>query len=348
MKKYEFWNPRVFELPYYFYLAWRCLISWLSPKQLVKANYALFHGEIGLGSKYETQLAFDQRYFMPTELIPAAELPDQKFAQIQQFANKHGYPVMLKSDVGCVGKGICKVTDEETARKKAKLLLGDYLLQKYCEKPFEAGIFFVRLNGQPHVTGINVKHFPSVVGNGQDDILTLARRHQRFTHHWHAFLQNVDTSEVLADGVEKRLSFIGSHTLGCRFTDDRHLATPELRQAVYRFFESQPGYNFGRLDVRADNEEALIQGEFVVIEVNGIASIPTHLFDPKYSVWQAWGIFLKHARFLVRAAKENQHQPMEVWSVRRVINRIRSNQAMLNRVHARLMGNAERPSGDLT
>ena len=78
MKKYEFWNPRLFELPYYLYLGWRCLISGVSIRNLAKANYALDHGEIGLGSKLKSQLAFDQQFFLPSELLLDKDSIEQK------------------------------------------------------------------------------------------------------------------------------------------------------------------------------------------------------------------------------------------------------------------------------
>ena len=244
----------------------------------------------------------------------------------------------LKSDVGCVGKGICRLDSERDVEAKAPLLLGDYLLQKFTTNPFECGVFYTRQNGVPKITGINMKHFPAVEGNGRDDLMTLAQAHPRFTDHWYAFLQSVDTSEVLALGQEKRLSFIGSHTLGCKFTDDQHLLTAELEAAVFKFFDSQPGYNFGRVDLKFESEEAFKRGEFVVIEVNGIASLPTHMFDPKYSVFQAYRIFFEHAKLLVKIAKEHAYRPTVLMSYRDVARKAVANQRLLNLVHQRLMG----------
>lgn len=338
IKHHEFWHPRVFEAPYYVYLGFQCLKHRVSVKNLAKANYGLNHGEIGIGSKYETQTAFDQSFFMPTVLLENTLSVDQKKRQMYDFVERHGYPVLLKSDVGCVGKGICKIATPEDIEAKGPLLLGNYLLQKFTSKPFECGVFFVRKNGEPAITGINVKHFPSVVGNGKDTLLTLARSHDRFTEHWHAFLQSIDGDEVLANGEEKSLSFIGSHTLGCKFTDDTDLVTPELETALFAFFESQPGFNFGRVDLKADNEDALKRGDFVVIEVNGIASLPTHMFDPKYSLLQAYKLFFQHARLLVTIAKEFKNKPMDLLSYRDVIKKVGENQSLLNRVHQRLMG----------
>lgn len=328
----------MFELPFYIYLGWQCLINGVSIRTLAKANYALDHGEIGLGSKLKSQLAFDQDYFLPSTLVSENLDVAEKKAFIQEFVQEHGYPVILKSNMGCVGKGIAKVNDDADVEKFTPLLLGDYILQKFTPFNYECGVFYVRLNGKPRITGVNKKHFPTVVGNGKDTILDLAKQHHRYTQHWDSFLQDIDTSEVLAENQEKRLSFIGSHTLGCKFTDDTHLVTPELEQAFFKLFDSQPGFNFGRVDVKCENEAAFQRGEFVVIEVNGVASLPTNMFDPKFSVWQAYKIFFEHGKYLVKAAREHRKQPMQLLSYLDVIKQAKANAQSLNDVHQRLMG----------
>ena len=336
IKPFEFWHPRVFEAPYYAYLAIQCLINGIGIKALAKANYNLDHGEIGIGSKYESQLAFNQEYFLPTTLVKDSLNTKEKKAFILAFIAEHGYPAILKSDVGCVGKGIVKISSETDLDEKIPLLIGDYILQKFTHNSYECGIFFIRQHGVPKITGINKKHFPSVVGNGIDTISDLAEKHERYTHHWHSFLQYIDLDRVPNDGEEVRLSFIGSHTLGCKFTDDSYLLTPELEQAIFDFFSDQPGFNFGRVDVKSPSEEALQKGEFVVIEVNGIASLPTHMFDPKFSIFNAYKIFFQHAKYLAQIGREHKDKPMQLLSVKEVFAKAKKNQSMLNKVHSQL------------
>ena len=335
-KHHEFWPPRIFEIPYYVYLLWQCCRQRISIRTLAKANYALDHGEIGIGSKYATQMAFDQSYFLPTTIIKKELSQQEKMTAIRTFANSHGYPVILKSDVGCVGKGIRKVNDADQLVDVIPLLVGDYIVQQFTSYSYECGIFYIRQQGQGKITGINRKHFPFVVGDGKQSIAKLAQQHERFSDHWQSFLQYIDTTVVPANGKRVNLSFIGSHTLGCKFTDDSHLLTPALEQALLSFFDKQAGFNFGRVDVKAESEEALQQGNFVIIEVNGIASLPTHMFDPSFSVFKAYRIFLKHAQYLASIAKENEAKSMDLLSYREVIKRVKENQSLLNQAHTQL------------
>ena len=337
MKHFEFWHPRLFELPYYACLALGCARRLLRIKHLAKANYALDHGEIGIGSKVVTQFAFDQDRFLPTEALPELLTEAQKIDQIERFGALHGYPVIAKSDIGSVGKGVVKIATPAEIPSRVTQMRGPYLVQQFTTLSVEYGVFYVRQNGVGRISGINRKHFPTIKGDGEHSILQLAREHERYTHHWQTFLQYLDVARVPSIGEVVQLSFIGSHTMGCKFTDDTDLLTPELEAAICQVFESQPGFNFGRLDVKTASEESFLRGDFIVIEVNGVASLPTNMFDPSLSLWQAYRIFLIHARYLLDIAAEQRHQPMELDSYWGMIRRARHNAAQLNASHQELM-----------
>jgi len=337
IKPFEFWHPRLFELPYYLYLLWRCLIRGLPFKSLAKANYALYHGEIGIGSKYDTQCAFDQRFFLPTIRLEPSWSLERMLDEAEKLAKDFDYPLVLKPDIGSVGKGVVKVESHTQLAERLAILEGPYLLQAFTPFNVEYGVFVVRRKGEVVVTGLNRKHFPTVVGNGVDTLGQLARRHYRYSPHWGLFLKDLDTERVPAAGESVQLSFIGSHTMGCMFTDDTQRLTPALHRAVAALCDSQPGFNFGRLDVKAASEEQLLAGEFVVIEVNGVASLPTHMFDPANSLLQAYRIFLSHGKALVDVAAEHRREWMSLLPWREIISRVRSNKSVLERTHRNLV-----------
>ncbi|MFB3106437.1 MAG: hypothetical protein ACE1ZA_16160 [Pseudomonadales bacterium] len=333
MRPFEFWHPRVFEAPYYLYLLLQCARRGLPIKFLAKANYALDHGELGLGSKYSTQMAFAQNGFLPTLLLDAPQTTSALAKTIDTFAETHGYPIILKPDIGAVGKGIMKLDERPDTSKIVGAIQGAYLLQAFTPLAFEYGVFFIRKKGINQITGINQKHFPTIVGNGRDTIAALAAAHYRFTDHWQMFLKYLDTERVPDEREQVRLSFIGSHTMGCKFTDDTHLATRALEKALYSICDSQPGFNFGRLDVKAESEAAFREGQFVVIEVNGVASLPTHMFDPRNSLRRAYEIFLGHGKHLVDIATEHRDKPMTLKSYPEIWRLAKANQSLLNNMH---------------
>jgi len=336
LKHHEFWPPRLFELPFYFYLAALCLRYRLPVTALAKANYALDHGEIGIGSKFHTQSQFAQHCFPATQLLHEQLSPAQRLQQVEQFAEGHGWPLILKPDTGMVGKGILQLHSAEQAGQRIADIACNYLLQKFCDLPEEYGIFYVRLNGQSLLSGINQKHFPEVTGNGKSTLLQLARAHPRYSKHWATFLQYHELDTVPGKAETVRLSFIGSHTMGCMFTDDSDIATDALRQAVFAICDPQPGFNYGRLDVRAKSRKTLQAGEFAVIEINGVSSLPTHMFDPRYSLREAYRVFMQHGRYLVQVANEHRSRTMTLLPWWQVAAKVRRSQAALERQHCKL------------
>lgn len=335
MKHFEFWHPRLFEAPYYLYLLAQCALRGMSPKGLAKANYALDHGELGLGSKFATQMAFDQAFFLPTLLLDPQCDVESRQTDALAFVERVGYPVILKPDIGAVGKGVVKISDSSELAREIDHLASPHLCQQFTPLSCEFGVFYARRSGRGSITGINRKHFPEVTGDGVRDIASLARAHPRYTDHWGLFLRYLDTRRVPAQGELVRLSFIGSHTMGCRFTNDTEQVSPELQRAIETICDSQPGFNFGRFDLKAESLEALQAGEFVVIEVNGVASLPTHMFDPQQTLWQAYRIFLQHGRLLAQIASEQRHQEMPLDTYGALLRRARNNHQTLNAIHKR-------------
>ena len=323
----------MFEAPYYAYLLTQCAKLGLAPSHLPKANYALDHGELGLGSKYSTQTRFAQERFLPTELVSFGADEGHNAAAMTAFAAEQSFPFIVKPDIGAVGKGIMKIESGDDVAPVAAAFRGDYLLQAFTPHPCEYGLFFVRRLDTNRITGINQKHFPTVLGNGRDTIQALARAHYRYTDHWRIFLRYLNIERVPADGEEVRLSFIGSHTMGCMFTDDTPRASDAMARTLYEICDSQPGFNFGRLDVKAESEEAFLDGEFVVVEVNGIASLPTHMFDPANSLRRAYQIFFAHGSDLVHVANEHRAREMPIDSIADIWRRAKQNYEDLEEMH---------------
>lgn len=336
MRHFEFWHPRILETPYYLYLMLGALRRRLPFKFIAKANYALDHGELGFGSKMATQLAFDQSKFLPTIALPGMDAQKDTLTALD-FAKTHHYPLILKPDRGRVGKGLYKVHNDSELVAVVDSRSAPYLLQRYTPDQFEYGIFFVRHHGRSRITGINRKHFPTICGDGVQSTGNLAAAHPRYTGHWQSFLRYLDTDRIPDSGEQVRLSFIGSHTLGCKFTNDGHLLTPALERNVFSICEPVAGFNFGRLDVKAASEQAFAEGEFVVIEVNGVASLPTHMFDPDHSLRQGLSILFEHGRHLLDCAAEQRDQPMLLDSWPTIFRRLRDAEQSLNVEHQQLL-----------
>ena len=96
-------------------------------------------------------------------------------------------------------------------------------------------------------------------------------------------------SHIPAAGEVIALAETGNHCRGAEFRDGGTLATAALSAAIDEIGRAVEGFYFGRFDVRAESVEALIAGRgFRILELNGVASEATEIYDPEYGAWRAW------------------------------------------------------------
>ncbi len=113
-------------------------------------------------------------------------------------------------------------------------------------------------------------------------------------------------AEVPAEGERVALGELGTHSRGALFLDGTHLVTAALREAVERVSRAFVGFDFGRYDVRAESAEAFQRGEFTVIELNGLTSEATSIYDPRHSVWFGWGMLMRQWRIAFQIGVANR------------------------------------------
>ncbi|MBL8995137.1 MAG: hypothetical protein JNM63_17450 [Spirochaetia bacterium] len=340
MKHHEFWHPRLFEIPYYLHLAFGCLVRGLPPLSLLRANYGIDHGGFAFASKFAIQTKIGSDFFPPTALLSKAASPDEKNKIASAFARNYGFPLILKPDAGFTGKGVRRVRNANELAETLPLLSIDYLLQGYLDLPFEFGVFYARVRGKEKILGINGKLYPQVVGDGKKNIGELAERHPRFTPHWRAFLLEHDSSRVPNEGERITLSYIGSHTMGCLFADESRLVTPRLEDKIFSYFRHFPGFNFGRLDVKCRDEKALMDGDIALIEVNGVDSLPTWIFDPSWTLCQSYRALLGAGTSLLASANEHRRKTMPRFSWKKILKETEKIVREVNEQHEILLRNS--------
>jgi hypothetical protein len=207
----------------------------------------------------------------------------------------HGwaYPVIVKPDLGYRGSGVRKVREDAGLVAVVGGGDGPMLVQPFHPGPGEVGIFYVKRPGAEagRILSVTLKVFSSVVGDGVRTVGRLAEADARRRIQRQTFRARLGSAwdRVPARGEVVPLGVAGNHCQGTLFVDGGHLVTPALSAAVERIAREVPGLFYGRFDARYADEAALMRGEgFAVIELNGIASESTNVYDPARSSWWAW------------------------------------------------------------
>jgi len=147
------------------------------------------------------------------------------------------------------------------------------------------------------VTGIVRKEFLQVTGDGKHTILELLQQNERYILQI-PILKKILAEQlhiILPEGKSEILLPYGNHARGCLFLDDSHLISEKLEATFNKVCSSIDGFYYGRLDIRYNTWEELERGEKLsIIELNGAGSEPTHIYDPKHSIFFAWKEIIKH------------------------------------------------------
>ncbi|MDZ4080411.1 MULTISPECIES: hypothetical protein [Hydrocarboniphaga] len=284
-RRWEFWPAWLYYLPI---IGW---ILWLGVKHrswtaFTAANPAIEAGGVVGERKHQ---ALGPLQANAPELVACFVLIDERFAPLRlsaafDFAEKHGYPVVLKPDVGSRGRGVYIARDGQGLRDYLERFDGDVIAQRYVEGE-EYGVFVARKPGetQPRVLSIVNKTFPGIVGDGKRRLreLILADARARLIASALFARWSAQLDEVPLAGERIELVEIGAHCRGSLFLDAGKLATPALVTTLTRLLDAVPGYGFGRIDLRVTSAAHLSRGEGLqVIELNGVTAESAHIYQP--------------------------------------------------------------------
>jgi len=220
------------------------------------------------------------------------------------------FPLIAKPDIGLRGSGVKKIKTASQLKNYAEKANFDFLLQDLIPFKKEVGIFYVR---HPHqkkgkITGIVSKEFLIVTGDGISTIEKLIHQTPRFKIQLDVLKEEYGDllQIVLEKGQTANLVPFGNLARGAKFLDGSDLITPKLTEMINTIATQIPEFCFGRFDIMYNSFEELEQGEnFLIVELNGAASEPTHIYDPKHSLWFAWKELARHIRYLYEISVAN-------------------------------------------
>ena len=245
--------------------------------------------------------------------------------RVSEFMRRNDleFPIVLKPDIGQRGQGVAIAKSEEEVKAFFDFQEEDTIVQEFVPG-VEYGVFYSRSRNSESgtVSSITDKRMLSVEGDGVSTLERLILGDKRAVCMARFFMKEFESQldRILPKGELFALSSIGTHCRGALFLDGEALISKELSEEVDRFSSKVDGFHFGRYDIRAPSTEAFAKGEELkVIELNGLTSEPTSMYDPKHSVFFAWRTLMRQWRLVFQLAKENRQAGIEPDSVKSVV-----------------------------
>jgi len=306
---WEYWPFNVVYGPLFLYWFFLCLKA-RSFFFFNTSNPTIKNGGFLMESKKEIYDLIPVEFYPNTLFFKATTPVENVLKETDQSELK--FPMVGKPDIGMKGMMVKKLEDVKDLQVYALNSKVDFLMQEFVPYQNEVGIFYYRYPNEEkgHISGIVKKEFLAVIGDGVSTVEQLLLKNKR------AILQlpglrkekNNKMNIVLKDKEELILVPYGNHVRGAKFLDDSRLIDEDLINTIDSICKKVKGFYFGRLDIRFKSWEELKQGKnFSIIELNGSGSEPTHIYDPKHSIFWAWKEITRHWRILYRISKRN-HQ----------------------------------------
>ncbi len=329
LSRWEYWPPWLTYLPVAAYIA-KLAVQHRSLTVFTAANPAILAGGFIGESKIDilqglsgsrssvARSAFISRRLSVEARIAAA----LTFLEQEQLS----LPIVLKPNEGQRGSGVVVARTREALIGCLARSTVDTILQEYVPG-LEFGVFYYRRPSEArgHVLSITEKHLPVVVGDGRRTLeqLILEGERTRGMARFHLERHVARLHEVPAEGERVPLGDCGSHCRGATFLDAHAIFTSALEDAFDRIAQAYEGFYFGRFDVRVSSVDELQEGRgFKIIELNGVTSEATHIYDPGVGLFEAFRVLFEQWRLAFAIGAENAARGARVSSLRELVRLI--------------------------
>jgi hypothetical protein len=268
------------------------------------ANPAIIGGGFVGESKIDImrRLSHAREFIARTELIDASLVGEARVGQAKSFIEENGFslPIVLKPNQGQRGSGVEIVRSDVELNDYLRRFSSDTIIQEYVPGQ-EFGVFYYRLPGtaKGRIFSITEKRMPVLTGDGICTLEQLILNDQRAVGMAQIYLeqQRERLWEVPGEGERVQLVELGTHCRGAIFLDGSWIRTVVLEETFDQISKGFHGFYFGRYDIRTPSIEEFKRGKnFKIVELNGVTSEATHIYDPKTSLLTAYKILFEQWR----------------------------------------------------
>lgn len=258
-------------------------------------------------------------HYVPTTVLLKAAMPLPEIINLLNETHLT-FPLIVKPDIGERGFHVALINNKGELEAHLEQIREDQLIQEYLDMPVELGIFYSRFPDQQvgQISSVVRKGMLKVTGNGTSSIRSLMELDPRSLQQISRLQSEgkISLDRVLQNQEELLLEPIGNHVRGTKFINANELINDQLVSIFNDLALQIEGFYYGRFDIRCQSIEALYQGYFKVMEVNGAASEPAHIYAPNYPILKGYRELFRHWRMLYKISRMNHQRGVKYMSLR--------------------------------
>jgi len=324
--RWEFWPAWIFYPPVIGYVMF-LIVKHRSLSLFTATNPGIPAGGFIAESKSEilNAIGISNGYVARFKLLPASLEPAVRFKEATTFiaSSNFTYPLVLKPDAGQRGSGVAIIRSETELQNYLSRADIDIIIQEYIDGA-EFGVFYYRYPRETRgrILSITEKVFPVVTGDGVNTVERLILNDNRAVAMATLYLekQKDRLQEILAVGERLQLVELGTHCRGAIFLDGSWVKSAELETRIDQISKTFDGFYFGRYDIRTGSVEAFRRGEnFKIVELNGVTSESTHIYDPGNSLITAYRALFRQWKIAFEIGSQNRSSGSQITSVLQLV-----------------------------
>jgi hypothetical protein len=333
---WEYWSYNAIYGPVYIVFVWlciRCRVKYF----FSASNPSIANGGLLMEQKHEIYPLIPTAYY-PAFFLVQQGTDEQKIGQLL-IQHQFSFPLIAKPNIGMQGKAVKKVTNLEELLHYSQVCTVDFLVQQFSPYKNEVGIFYYRLpdEGNGNITGIVAKEPMKVTGDGISSLYQLISKEPRYLLQMNQLTQIYGEGllKVLLKDEEMVLVPYGNHARGSKFLDWTFKTDTVFINSMDEICKQIDGFYYGRLDVMYDSWDDLRNGKnFHIIELNGAGADPTHMYDPRHSIFFAWKEIIRHWNILYKVSKANHRRGAAYMSLKEGAAMFKANAELVRKLNA--------------
>jgi len=331
--RWEFWPMWAFYPPVIFYVLYLA-IKHRSLTLFTVTNPGIYaSGFIGESKSEILRNLSEADGFIARHVLIDTPSFEQRMEEVRRFMSEGelSFPIVLKPNAGQRGEGVGIIRSQQQLEAYLRQADHPVIAQEYAPG-HEFGVFYYRYPAQAEgeIYAITDKRFPTVIGDGKSTLEELILKDERAVCMAPFYLDKHKDRlyEVPKANERVQLVEIGTHCRGAMFLDGEGVKTRELGAAVDRISKKFSGFYFGRYDIRTPSVEDFKRGKnFKIVELNGVTSEATNIYDPRNGLFKAYRVLMEQWRIAFEIAAENRKAGAKPVPLRELLRLVREYEA---------------------
>jgi len=250
---------------------------------------------------------------IPSELVPVSifvSKNEQESVPEQKIIREFHFPIIAKPDIGEGGFLVQKLNDINDWRIYHRSHPMDYIIQEYIDGPLELSVHINDAQGEIRISGITEKRYLTLTGDGVSTINELLSQQKSSWYCRRNIRKQLGSTvnSVVPAGIECQPLKIGNWSYGTGYFRRSDLISERLTHIFAEANASVGLFHYARYDIKCRSEEALLHGDFFILEINGVKGEPIHIYDPETTLFGAYREIFRHWEMILKISNRNRRQ----------------------------------------